>query len=272
MTGLFTDTGVKWNILDWKDYFVLFVLWASVCIYDSMNKSLFWPQVEHKFHTTKRIHLYSCVTVVLRICNYMWKLDCMKKETNIIHFDYFATNNFVFISKCSLIFHLISYIYLYFYTFLNYFINPHLLTLPSVPFTLFPPSIIFLTLTCLLPPIRNGIYPMIAFGLPCPQKPQRETIKSPVVVPLVRSPTPEPSELETRRVCTTDYSACYKTIYDPSWDISPVTTRVTESICILCICVFAALRVECNSEISTSVESRSYLYSHTSCLGHSYSV
>uniref|UniRef100_G3PV11 Nuclear receptor-binding protein n=1 Tax=Gasterosteus aculeatus aculeatus TaxID=481459 RepID=G3PV11_GASAC len=48
--------------------------------------------------------------------------------------------------------------------------------------------------------VQNGIYPMIAFGLPCPQKPQRETIKSPVVVPLVRSPTPEPSELETRRV------------------------------------------------------------------------
>ncbi|KAL6113280.1 nrbp1 [Pungitius sinensis] len=48
--------------------------------------------------------------------------------------------------------------------------------------------------------VRNGIYPMIAFGLPCPQKPQRETIKSPVVVPLVKSPTPEPAELETRRV------------------------------------------------------------------------
>uniref|UniRef100_A0A665T731 Nuclear receptor-binding protein n=1 Tax=Echeneis naucrates TaxID=173247 RepID=A0A665T731_ECHNA len=48
--------------------------------------------------------------------------------------------------------------------------------------------------------LRNGIYPMTAFGLPCPQQPQKETIKSPVVIPLVKSPTPEPTELETRRV------------------------------------------------------------------------
>lgn len=48
--------------------------------------------------------------------------------------------------------------------------------------------------------VRNGIYPMIAFGLPCPQQPQKETIKSPVIIPLVKSPTPEPTELETRRV------------------------------------------------------------------------
>ncbi|XP_034437382.1 nuclear receptor-binding protein-like isoform X3 [Hippoglossus hippoglossus] len=48
--------------------------------------------------------------------------------------------------------------------------------------------------------VRNGIYPMTAFGLPCPQKPQQETVQSPVVVPLVKSPTPEPAELETRRV------------------------------------------------------------------------
>lgn len=50
--------------------------------------------------------------------------------------------------------------------------------------------------------IRNGIYPMTAFGLPCPQQPQQETVKSPIVIPLVKSPTPEPAELETRRVCT----------------------------------------------------------------------
>ncbi|XP_042271347.1 nuclear receptor-binding protein-like [Thunnus albacares] len=48
--------------------------------------------------------------------------------------------------------------------------------------------------------VRNGIYPMTAFGLPCPQQPQQETVKSPVVIPLVKSPTPEPAELETRRV------------------------------------------------------------------------
>ncbi|KAE8297254.1 Nuclear receptor-binding protein [Larimichthys crocea] len=48
--------------------------------------------------------------------------------------------------------------------------------------------------------VRNGIYPMTAFGLPCPQQPQQEAIKSPVVIPLVKSPTPEPAELETRRV------------------------------------------------------------------------
>ncbi|CAB1442989.1 unnamed protein product [Pleuronectes platessa] len=47
---------------------------------------------------------------------------------------------------------------------------------------------------------ENGIYPMTAFGLPCPQRPQQETVQSPVVVPLVKSPTPEPAELETRRV------------------------------------------------------------------------
>ncbi|KAM9861182.1 nuclear receptor-binding protein-like isoform 1-T1 [Aulostomus maculatus] len=48
--------------------------------------------------------------------------------------------------------------------------------------------------------VRNGIYPLTAFGLPRPQLPQRETVKSPVVIPSVKSPTPEPAELETRRV------------------------------------------------------------------------
>ncbi|KAM7406310.1 hypothetical protein PAMP_000695 [Pampus punctatissimus] len=48
--------------------------------------------------------------------------------------------------------------------------------------------------------LKNGIYPLTAFGLPCPQQPQQETVKSPVVIPLVKSPTPEPAELETRRV------------------------------------------------------------------------
>uniref|UniRef100_A0A3Q3IYC2 Nuclear receptor-binding protein n=1 Tax=Monopterus albus TaxID=43700 RepID=A0A3Q3IYC2_MONAL len=48
--------------------------------------------------------------------------------------------------------------------------------------------------------VRNGIYPMTAFGLPCPQQPQQETVPSPVVIPLDKSPTPEPAELEARRV------------------------------------------------------------------------
>lgn len=41
---------------------------------------------------------------------------------------------------------------------------------------------------------------MTAFGLPSPQQRQQETVKSPIVVPSVKSPTPEPAELETRRV------------------------------------------------------------------------
>lgn len=64
---------------------------------------------------------------------------------------------------------------------------------------------IFLSFFSLL--IRNGIYPMTAFGLPCPHQAQKETIKSPVVVPPVKSPTPEPSELETRKVCKTTYTS-----------------------------------------------------------------
>ncbi|XP_061601244.1 nuclear receptor-binding protein-like [Cololabis saira] len=60
----------------------------------------------------------------------------------------------------------------------------------------FPP----LELDKFLEDVRNGIYPMTAFGIPSPQRVQQETIKSPVVITSVRSPTPEPAELETRRV------------------------------------------------------------------------
>ncbi|XP_026089169.1 nuclear receptor-binding protein-like isoform X1 [Carassius auratus] len=48
--------------------------------------------------------------------------------------------------------------------------------------------------------VRNGIYPMTAFGMPCPQQPQQEAVKSPIVPPSVKTPTPEPAELETRKV------------------------------------------------------------------------
>ncbi|KAF6731147.1 Nuclear receptor-binding protein [Oryzias melastigma] len=48
--------------------------------------------------------------------------------------------------------------------------------------------------------VRNGIYPLTAFGVPCPHQTQQKIIKSPVVTPMVKSPTPEPTELETRRV------------------------------------------------------------------------
>uniref|UniRef100_A0A8C2ZQ14 Nuclear receptor-binding protein n=1 Tax=Cyclopterus lumpus TaxID=8103 RepID=A0A8C2ZQ14_CYCLU len=48
--------------------------------------------------------------------------------------------------------------------------------------------------------VRNGIYPLTAFGVPSPQQPQQEAVKSPIVPPSVKSPTPEPAELETRKV------------------------------------------------------------------------
>uniref|UniRef100_A0A8C1UIT3 Nuclear receptor-binding protein n=1 Tax=Cyprinus carpio TaxID=7962 RepID=A0A8C1UIT3_CYPCA len=47
--------------------------------------------------------------------------------------------------------------------------------------------------------VRNGIYPLTAFGMPCPQQPQQESVKSPIVPPSVKTPTPEPAELETRK-------------------------------------------------------------------------
>uniref|UniRef100_A0A8C5CWA4 Nuclear receptor-binding protein-like n=1 Tax=Gadus morhua TaxID=8049 RepID=A0A8C5CWA4_GADMO len=48
--------------------------------------------------------------------------------------------------------------------------------------------------------ILNGIYPLTAFGLPGSHQPQQEVVKSPIATPSVKSPTPEPTEMETRKV------------------------------------------------------------------------
>uniref|UniRef100_A0A8C5FDJ6 Nuclear receptor-binding protein-like n=1 Tax=Gadus morhua TaxID=8049 RepID=A0A8C5FDJ6_GADMO len=48
--------------------------------------------------------------------------------------------------------------------------------------------------------VRNGIYPLTAFGLPGSHQPQQEVVKSPIATPSVKSPTPEPTEMETRKV------------------------------------------------------------------------
>lgn len=104
---------------------------------------------------------------------------------------------------------------LYIKTFLNFHYRFHLLFLSPLSFSLSlmfsppPPAFVSSSLSLW---IRNGIYPMTAFGVPSPHQPQQETVKSPVVVPLVKSPTPEPIELETRRVRTGDYIAYYKSL------------------------------------------------------------
>uniref|UniRef100_A0A7N8XXG2 Nuclear receptor-binding protein n=1 Tax=Mastacembelus armatus TaxID=205130 RepID=A0A7N8XXG2_9TELE len=53
--------------------------------------------------------------------------------------------------------------------------------------------------------MKNGIYPLTAFGIPCQQQPQQEAVKSPIVPPSVKTPTPEPAELETRKMLCATY-------------------------------------------------------------------
>uniref|UniRef100_A0A8C7SYD0 Nuclear receptor binding protein 1 n=1 Tax=Oncorhynchus mykiss TaxID=8022 RepID=A0A8C7SYD0_ONCMY len=48
--------------------------------------------------------------------------------------------------------------------------------------------------------MKNGIYPLTAFGVPGPKQPEQEAVKSPIVPPSTKSPTPEPAEMETRKV------------------------------------------------------------------------
>lgn len=61
---------------------------------------------------------------------------------------------------------------------------------------------------CIYPTIyRNGIYPLTAFGIPCPQQPQQEAVKSPIVPPSVKTPTPEPAEVEVRKVSVSFWSS-----------------------------------------------------------------
>ncbi|KPP68103.1 nuclear receptor-binding protein-like [Scleropages formosus] len=48
--------------------------------------------------------------------------------------------------------------------------------------------------------VRNGIYPLTAIRMSSPQQPQKEAVKSPAVTPSVKTPTPEPAELEMRKV------------------------------------------------------------------------
>nr|XP_023690103.1 nuclear receptor-binding protein-like [Paramormyrops kingsleyae]XP_023690104.1 nuclear receptor-binding protein-like [Paramormyrops kingsleyae] len=48
--------------------------------------------------------------------------------------------------------------------------------------------------------VRNGIYPLTAIRMSAPQQPQKEAVQSPIVTPSVKTPTPEPAELEYRKV------------------------------------------------------------------------
>lgn len=114
------------------------------------------------------------------------------------------------------------------------------------------PCFLYLSLFCSLS-TRNGIYPLTAFGLPCPRQPRQETIKSPIVIPLVKSPTPEPAELETRRVCIYCLNNIMKKIRIQLWHLfekKSILWKIAQTICIcISICVLQVIHMECHAEL-----------------------
>uniref|UniRef100_A0A8B9L9W6 Protein kinase domain-containing protein n=1 Tax=Astyanax mexicanus TaxID=7994 RepID=A0A8B9L9W6_ASTMX len=98
--------------------------------------------------------------------------------------------------------------------------------------------------------VRNGIYPLTAFGIPCPQQPQQEAVKSPIVPPSVKTPTPEPAELETRKfdwlVFYIDNTQLFqrRNLQQQTQTALPTCSRLCSSRCRLCSDYITRLKVE----------------------------